>query len=1662
MKTERFTTARGAFAAATATLLIGATAAAGTPDLSLTTDDLDFGITDEASYQAFRDAVCKTEYVRVEYSVAPVPRVVGVVSATVAFASLNPHATETELGVFAAEYDALLANFAVGDPDLTRNLNFLAALRTHARFDGGLGGVDPRVGDVVFDVLNIQVPEPTGFDELAERTVDYDYARVRPFRHTPEWANVLMLAFGGRDLAGATNPALPGATQAYLESVGFEPDPADPNSSLFGSVTTALSGLPADFDGYAALVGPASGATDQAGVAATQLGVNVQACLGALTTTNETRVLELADLIALSESVFESACDGEDPDAVADANAELLADLLSVAQERAELSWNTLLLFQADQAAAADYAFGANVVQSLQLNTQEAYSIGKKAISAAASDIESGLGSLFEGDLQGTTASVTSIVLEVSKIKDMILFGGVTEKISELSQQISDVQVQLNDRFDSVEAQLNQIYGLIIDGFDGLETAIFDVALTRAGLERVENALWVFSKQDLLQDLVLTIDEAVNYRDTNDGDLPYLGPFPSFTSASSNLTSEGTTVAKFGANAGLEQLTVENASNLDGTGFLEDPSFARVVNDLRVFPFSQLGLGTLFPQKVVAGRFWSQSSAAYVQLARESPWYFANIFQSQTEGGGEAQIDELIEEGENLKAMTQNARDTELFDALFTLYADATAAVAAEEADWVAEGIGATDVPYLDPFGDFVQPAVGQGIVDSALGDFLPASAGFDDQRGVADNLTLFHSNDAEKWNFFTGDAPIEPGDPDFNDLAEIMTATMYAQWLQNGEGAFTRDVDYTITDFDGSNAFTLNLRLVVYAPLTDDPSYSGTITRSVRLETFYAPGVFPPPRLAPYPINEAEDAVWFLTDGGGPLAGGIWADRGGPDLESALRSGANTAGMTVSSAGGGEWEANILADSVFTSGTTDAVEVAEAGLLFVQSQVWADVSLQTELLALQDDMADAVALLDAYTTMSLPRLLERNDAVRSAFRGDQTFGAFTLNVDLVDHYLLSAADPENAFATFTDRTGPRANKVQGYINTAILADNALPEPSSTHGYIEWTLAELRELRDNAFRLAIDDRYSTGGTLDASEATGVLANDVGQEFRIIEVDLASVVGPKHGSFSINADGSFEYTADHGFVGTDSFTYRSFTDVAAAACPSTKVPDPDDCPSPDPGAPQAVFSDPATVVITVNPELFTFVSVPDDCPTIQQAINLIESAPTSVIEVEPGTYNEALNGLGKSFTLRSTGGPEVTTIDTPGQVAISLANNAGDVTIEGFTITGAGGAFLNTGAVFCNNSFTTTLRDCRITNNDRSGVFIWRGTLIAEDCLFEGNTSVRGAAIHLSDLNAELTLGFVSDCQFINNDAIGSEAEGGTGGAIRAFGAELTVERCLFDGNSATGDGGAIYQINSALLDVRDSIFTNNVATTQMDQADGGAIYQNTTAFGGTMLIANSLLAGNTADRHGGAITAFNTEAGVFDCTIAGNTALAGDGGAIYHDFTDPETAELLTVANTIAWGNAAAGGQPITADGGPTDVTYSLVEGGFAGVGNIDADPLFISPTNYRLDAGSPATDAGDNDAVPAGITTDLDGAPRFVDDPDVADTGLGTPPIVDMGAYERQPGVIDCPGDLTGDNEVNSQDLNVLLAAFGSTPDGDLDSDGDTDSTDLNLLLAAFGDSCD
>jgi len=68
--------------------------------------------------------------------------------------------------------------------------------------------------------------------------------------------------------------------------------------------------------------------------------------------------------------------------------------------------------------------------------------------------------------------------------------------------------------------------------------------------------------------------------------------------------------------------------------------------------------------------------------------------------------------------------------------------------------------------------------------------------------------------------------------------------------------------------------------------------------------------------------------------------------------------------------------------------------------------------------------------------------------------------------------------------------------------------------------------------------------------------------------------------------------------------------------------------------------------------------------------------------------------------------------------------------------------------------------------------------------------------------------------------------------------------------------------------------------------------------------------------------------------------------------------------------------------------------------GNISANPMFVGTSNFRLKAGSPAIDAGNN-SVPNLPSTDYAGNPRIING------NGGSMAVIDMGAYEFVPVVL-------------------------------------------------------
>jgi parallel beta-helix repeat protein len=211
--------------------------------------------------------------------------------------------------------------------------------------------------------------------------------------------------------------------------------------------------------------------------------------------------------------------------------------------------------------------------------------------------------------------------------------------------------------------------------------------------------------------------------------------------------------------------------------------------------------------------------------------------------------------------------------------------------------------------------------------------------------------------------------------------------------------------------------------------------------------------------------------------------------------------------------------------------------------------------------------------------------------------------------------------------------------------------------------------------------------------------------------------------------------------------------------------------------------------------------------------------------------------------------------------------------------------------------------------------------------------------------------------------------------------------------------------------VTDCNFTGNVAS-----GNGGGMYN----YNSRPRVTNCTFSDNTTDYLGGGMGNFYvSRPTVTNCTFSGNSATQDGGGIINYLNSNP------TVTNCILWGDVPDELQ--NTDSSP-NVTYSDVQGGYVGTGNIDEDPCFVDAAagNLRLRPDSPCIDAGNNTAVPSGISLDPDGNPRGVDNPTSPDTGIGFLGVtVDMGAYEFHP----CPitGDINCDGVVDFKDVAIL-----------------------------------
>ncbi|UCC30810.1 MAG: right-handed parallel beta-helix repeat-containing protein [Phycisphaerales bacterium] len=214
-------------------------------------------------------------------------------------------------------------------------------------------------------------------------------------------------------------------------------------------------------------------------------------------------------------------------------------------------------------------------------------------------------------------------------------------------------------------------------------------------------------------------------------------------------------------------------------------------------------------------------------------------------------------------------------------------------------------------------------------------------------------------------------------------------------------------------------------------------------------------------------------------------------------------------------------------------------------------------------------------------------------------------------------------------------------------------------------------------------------------------------------------------------------------------------------------------------------------------------------------------------------------------------------------------------------------------------------------------------VIMSRCAVIGNSGGAGGGAYFTESRAAF-----SACRIIGNSAT-------SGGGLYFSGTDATIANSIMAGNAVAEGGGGFLDAGSSAVTMRNCMVIGNAAS-----RGGGARYYlgNSAA-----PIVNCMFIGNTAGRLGGGFYLQNHPS-LTNCTLSGNSAGADaphptdpNGGGIYYQYAESSP----TLTNVIVWGNSPD--QILRGSGGePMVISYSDVEGGASGPGNINADPQWV------------------------------------------------------------------------------------------------------------------------
>lgn len=337
-----------------------------------------------------------------------------------------------------------------------------------------------------------------------------------------------------------------------------------------------------------------------------------------------------------------------------------------------------------------------------------------------------------------------------------------------------------------------------------------------------------------------------------------------------------------------------------------------------------------------------------------------------------------------------------------------------------------------------------------------------------------------------------------------------------------------------------------------------------------------------------------------------------------------------------------------------------------------------------------------------------------------------------------------------------------------------------------------------------------------------------------------------------------------------------------------------------------------------------------------------------------------------------------------------------------------GSGMDPSAILDGLTITAGRADDRYVDHHGGGMYNVAGSPTLVNCTFRGNLAQYGGGMRNVDGSPILT-----DCVFSGNLAF-------SGGGMEISGGSPKLADCIFIGNATFFDGGGMLNYTGSPT-LTNCTFTRNLVT---DGRGGGLRTVH-----GSPTLTNCTFSGNSASGDspigGGGVDVAVDNLTLTNCTFSGNS-----GCGMFKAVNS-----TATVTNCIFWGDTPG---EIYFDGNMPVITYSNVQGGWAGVGNIDEDPCFADAdgNDYHLksqagrydgniqtwiidDATSPCIDAGDPmspvgaEAFPNGGVVNIG---RYGGTIEASKSYFGKPPCETI-----------VTGDINGDCEVDFLDFRIM-----------------------------------